>query len=568
METLPTSPKSGVVRDVLRLAGGNRIGWLAFLSVVAALTEGFGFAMLVPLLASMGGGTPEFLGPKLAELIGGVSLWVWLGIFAALITVRAVADYWRALAAHDLSVAIVDGLRSRLTAALLAAEWRALSGMRQSDNRALLISTIDRTGDALDASFNIIRATATLSAIGLAAFVISPLVALAAGGLGIVVLLAYANLRGKARVLGEEVRSGYDTIYARLEEALGALRVIKGFGKEADTQSGIAESFGGLRTTQREYLRLTGRARVAFTVLAAAALGLLVWLSAAHWSVPLIVMVPLVALFARGASQFTFLQDNWQIWAHHSPALTAARDMIAETEANAELVGAASADSPVLNEAIELAGVTVCFREGQEVLDQLDMSLPANSSTALTGPSGGGKSTLADLLAGLISPDDGQVLIDGTPLDGTLRNSWRRSVAYVQQEPVLFGGSVADNLRWADANVSEDAIRDALSRASASFAFDLPGGIDCQLGEGGKQLSGGERQRIALARALIMRPQLLILDEATSALDDASDEAIAKALSGLKGSLTILIISHRGALAKIADRTVRLDNGKIVSVAI
>ncbi len=568
METPPTSLASGPVADVLQLAGGKRIGWLALLSGLLALTEGFGFAMLVPLLASMAGGAPEILGPKVSQLLTGVSLSVWLGLFAAMVTLRAIADYWRSLAAHDLSVAIVDGLRSRMTAALLAAEWRSLSAMPQSANRALLITTIDRVGDALDAGFSIIRAASTLTIISLAAFLISPPVSLAAAALGGLVLLAYSRLRKRARTLGEDVGRGYETIYARLEEALGAMRLIKSHGKELDTQSGITGSFAGLRTTQRDYLRLTGRARVLFTLLAAAALGLLVWLSAIYWGVPLIVMVPLVALFARGVGQFTFLQDNWQVWAHHAPALVAARKMIAETEAVAESSSAKTTIGPKLTNAIELASVTVSFREGQTILDQIDLRLPAMSCTALTGPSGAGKSTLADLLSGLILPDSGQVLIDEMPLDGPLRNNWRRSVAYVQQEPVLFSGSVADNLRWADKNASEAMIRDALDRASAGFAFDLPGGIDCPLGEGGRQLSGGERQRIALARALIVRPQLLILDEATSALDTASDEAVASALTGLKGSLTILIISHRGALAAIADRTVQLAGGKIGPLAI
>ena len=150
-------------------------------------------------------------------------------------------------------------------------------------------------------------------------------------------------------------------------------------------------------------------------------------------------------------------------------------------------------------------------------------------------------------------------------LDASVRRAWRKRVAYVHQEPVLLAASLRDNLRWAAPAASAAALETALREAAAEFAFALPQGPDTLLGDGGRRLSGGERQRLMLARALLRRPALLILDEATSALDPANEAQIVQALKRLKGTLTVVLIAHRGALSALADRTYRLDGGRLLS---
>src|SRR6185503_14709867 len=220
-----------------------------------------------------------------------------------------------------------------------------------------------------------------------------------------------------------------------------------------------------------------------------------------------------------------------------------------------------------LERSIRLEGVDFAFAGGRSALHAIDLEIPARSTLALVGHSGAGKSTLADILGGLLAPDAGRMLLDDETLDAAARRAWRGQVAYMQQEAVLFAGSVRDNLLWARPEASEAELRQALERAAARFAFALPGGIDCDLGEGGRQLSGGERQRIALTRALLREPRLLILDEATSAIDAAAEQEVAAAVEKLKGSLTVVIIGHRGILTALADRQVLLENGRIVAGA-
>jgi ATP-binding cassette subfamily C protein len=275
------------------------------------------------------------------------------------------------------------------------------------------------------------------------------------------------------------------------------------------------------------------------------------------------VLLPLVALAARAVPLLGTLQSSWQTWSHDAVAFAEIEDMADRAQAAAEppLKGP---PLPPLCRAISLSGVGVRFA-GREApaLSGIDLDFPVGSTTFVTGPSGAGKSTLADLLGGLILPDAGTITIDGLPLAQAGPSAWRGQVAYVQQEPLLFDATIRENLLWAEPQADEARLREVLVQASAGFVFDLPEGLDTRTGASGRQLSGGERQRIALARALLRCPSLLILDEATSALDAANEAAICAAIGPLRGTLTMVIIGHRGALSELAERRIELIEGRL-----
>lgn len=228
--------------------------------------------------------------------------------------------------------------------------------------------------------------------------------------------------------------------------------------------------------------------------------------------------------------------------------------------------GQAAQPVPAPLHELALRAVTVRHADrAAPALDGVTLALPVGSTTILSGPSGAGKSTVADVLGGLMAPDSGDLLLDGVALDPARRRGWRDRVAYVQQDPVLFHASIRNNLLWAAPGANEADLQAALRDASAEFVFALPDGLDTMVGDRGARLSGGERQRIALARGLLRDPALLILDEVTSALDADNEAAVTRAIAGLHGRLTILIIGHRGALASLADHAVGLDGGRVVT---
>ena len=550
-----------------RLFDPARDGWaaarLGLLMAGSALTEGAGIILLVPLLASLGGGDTGRIGAVLAMIGVPQRLDLLLLLFVGLIVLRAVIAFARAQAAVRLEFRLVDGLRARAWQALLDCEWRTLVGMRRADSASLMITEVDRTATAVNQAIQSAALIVTLGGIGLAALAISPAASLGALAGGALVMLAYRGLRHRAGQLGIALGQAYGRIHARVQDGLGALRVIKSSGSEARSAEDMLHEFAGLRRAQSAYVRDQALGQGVLQVGGAAVLALLTWLAVMRWHVDTPRLLPLVALFARGLPLLGALQQSLGEFAHARPAVRNALALIATAEAAREPDEAGDAVQ-MPRVAIALDAVTLRFGDAT-VLDRVSLELPARGLTALTGPSGAGKSSLADLLGGLLAPDAGAVRIDGIALDPAQRRAWRRHVGYVQQDPVLLAASVRDNLLWAAPKASEQDLHEALADAAATFVHDLPDGLGTVVGDGARLLSGGERQRLMLARSLLRRPALLILDEATSALDADNETLIAAALVRLKARMAVLVIAHRGALTDLADRTYTLAGGKLVS---
>lgn len=221
---------------------------------------------------------------------------------------------------------------------------------------------------------------------------------------------------------------------------------------------------------------------------------------------------------------------------------------------------------PTLNSALSTTQLSYRYKQDSPLaVNRVCFTLGKGECIALVGKSGSGKSTIIDLVTGMLTPTNGQVLLDGVPLRDIDIEEWRTHIGLVPQDSPMFHDTILNNIAWGKMETDREKAQKCAELANAwSFISDLPDGLDSDVGEGGGRLSGGQRQRLALARALYRDPWLLLLDESTSSLDGVSEMVIQDALASLKGRLTILLVTHRLGITRIADRILVLDAGQIV----
>jgi ATP-binding cassette, subfamily B, bacterial MsbA len=220
---------------------------------------------------------------------------------------------------------------------------------------------------------------------------------------------------------------------------------------------------------------------------------------------------------------------------------------------------------PVGPGAVEFREVSFMYVPDAPVLHGLSLTLPAGKVTALVGPSGAGKTTLSSLLYRFYEPQSGTIEIDGVSIRSIRRSDLRANIGIVPQEPILFNGTLRENIRYGRLDASDDAVAQAARDANVEeFVLGMPDGFDTVIGERGITLSGGQRQRVAIARALLKNPKILVLDEATSALDNKSEALVKEALDRLMAGRTTLVIAHRLSTVQNADRIAVLAEGHIV----
>ncbi len=352
---------------------------------------------------------------------------------------------------------------------------------------------------------------------------------------------------------------------ARIEENVGGMRVVQAFGREDHERRLFALDNSRYRTTKL----LAYRNMAVSTSLSYLSMRLtqMVVMIAGTWFVlhgsltngGFVSFLLLVGVFFRPIEKINAVIETYPKgiagFRRYADLLDIRPDIVDAPDA---------ADAPPFSGVIRYEGVTFGYNDARTVLRDVDLAIAAGETVAFVGPSGAGKTTICSLLPRFYEIQSGRITIDGQDIRRMTLRSLRAQIGIVQQDVFLFGGSIRENIAYGRLDATEDEILDAARRARLDTVIsNLPAGLDTIVGERGVKLSGGQKQRLAIARMFLKNPPILILDEATSALDTETERAIQQSLAELALGRTTLVIAHRLATIRNADRIVVVDENGV-----
>lgn len=543
--------------------------------LLASVAEGVGLLVLLPLLSVATGEHIQGIGTHLSgaqwvltQALGAVGLIPTVGtlliVIVLCVAVKAVFLVLAKTQAGYTVTHVATDLRLSLIRTLLAARWEYY--VRQPVGS--LANTVGT--EAMRASMAFMEGanaaalfTEALVYAGVA-FVVAREAMLAFLIPGILILCGLNYLVRMAHRAGNRQTKLMKSLLADLTDSLQSIKPLKAMAREELIGPSLQSSTQRLnRAFQQDVLSaeaLSSSQELALTIVIVIGL----YMALSRWKLSLSVVMVMVLVLARVLTCLAKMQRRYQklrtldsaFWSLQAAIDGANRDR--ETEPGGL--------PPSLKNSLRLD--TVSFGYGKHrVLRNVSLAVPVGSFTVIIGPSGAGKTTIADLFTGLLRPQHGSVWIDDVLLDDVDLRQWRRMIGYVPQEPFLLHDTVLQNVTLGDPELNEADAEAALRAAGAwDFITKRSSGIHSSVGERGTALSGGQRQRIAIARALVHQPKLLILDEVTSALDAENTAAICQTLRDLRGRLTIVAISHQPAVVENGDWVYRIHNGEAVLV--
>lgn len=576
-----------MVRNLIRLRPYLRPNrWLVLGAFIAALGsavfEGIGIGLLIPMLALLqgdpatvlreklsGSGRFAWLGEHLPDLSPNGYIWMFGGlIFGAILAKNAVfLGYQRLQAAFGRRIAV--NLREAFFDVLQSASLHIFEERKAGDLANVYFGEVYRTQMAVEFTLLLCQRIFVLGLYVVVLLLISWQFAIALLGFGLVLAVAGTSLQtrltrgGLARV----------DVQKRLAEfviqILAGIRVVRATHAQKMVQREFRDLNRRLADLDRGSAFLM-QAMVPMTEVVAVG-GTMLLIGIAYATLIQSGRLEAGGLIVTGAVVVRMLPQLSQIYsvAGQVAFFGSGTSTVVEWFACPRFPARPFGDREFtgIRHEIRFEQVAFAYPNGTEALRHIDLVIPAGRMVAVVGASGSGKTTLASLLLRLREPSAGRILVDGTDYHEFTAESWHRRIGMVEQEAFLFNETIARNIAFGLPDVTPDQLARALETAHLKEVVrDLPRGLDTVVGERGMTLSGGQRQRLAIARAVVREPDLLILDEATSALDNVSERQVQAALDRARHGRTSLVIAHRLSTIRNADLVVVLDGGRIAQV--
>jgi len=555
----------------------GRITLTLSLMVFISLTEGISLLLLVPLLQLVGLNVD---GGSLGQIAGFVSsifnylhikptLIVVIVIYIVIISLNAFLTRLQSVTASKIEYDFAAHLRKRLFQAITHSKLLYFSRKRSADLAHALTYEIERISSGTYFFLSMISSGMVLIVYIIFALNLSGIVTGFIFIIGVALLLALRRRMISSGVIGQEITESSKNLYSSTLQHLDGMKTIKSYNLEERNIRDFTNYTDKVVDKYKDSVRSYADVKFLFDVGSVVVLGFLVIILINFLSLSTAALLLLLFLFVRMIPNFSLIQHSYQYFINMLPGFSNVTTLETEFENEAEPL-VSEGEKIDLTREISLEEVSFNYNPSNIndvefsqslTIQSLNLIIKAGKTTALAGPSGAGKSTIADLLMGLITPDEGYLKVDDEKLAMNNLSTWRSKIGYVAQETFLFNDSVRSNILL-DSQGSDDDLMEALKSSAASeFISKLPMGLDTIIGDRGVRLSGGERQRIALARALLRHPSLLILDEATSNLDSVNEKRILDAIEELHGEMTILIIAHRLSTISKADYIYLIEDG-------
>jgi len=482
------------------------------------------------------------------------------GTFIAISAVRGLLTYLDEKVSGGVGTQVVHELRTTVYSHLQGLSLRYYHRQRLGDLLTRLSGDIAAIEDLLVSGLTVLvsHLVTVVLFLVLLVYLDPALVLVAAGVVPVLVLITVVEARRGRRQRASELTSV-------AEEGLSAIALVKAYARGGHETSRFSAAS---RSSASARLRLVGL-RAVFPPLSdlvtGAGTATVVFVGAQQVLAGRLSVGSLVVFISYLASLYVPIQGLGRLTGTVQRALVGAErvaEILATPAGLTEPVGLP--ELPTIKGNVQLQHVTFGYRPDRPVLHDVTLEIRPGQMLALIGASGAGKTTVVSLLCNYYDTDTGQVLLDGHPLHHFDRDSSRRQVAAVLQEPMLFNASIRDNIRYGRLDATDAEVTNAAEVARAAhFVNDLPEGYDTIIGPRGSALSGGQRQRLAIARAIVKSAPVLILDEATSALDPATEARVLSALRAACTHTAVLLVAHRYSTIQHADRVAVLDNGRI-----
>ena len=542
---------------------------ILLLNIGVALTSSISIVLLIPMLdlLEVSIGDSGALGILLQPFAGmnylerAVAI---IAVFIVLMLLRALLNSFATVRQNAYLERYEMGMRKDVYQAIGSASWETLSERSGAELIQLISLQCRQARFCLQWTIGLIAsAFSALLQLVIALWMSLP-VTIMALVVGASFLFLFRPFLKKSKEYGQKAVEVNRELHRETQNQLSSIKEIRAYGAEDHHRKLFAQISQkyydiSLRTTQLRVIP-----QLCYSVAAAVLIGIAFVFSVLILDTGTAQLMVLVYIFSRLWPVFSSWQGQLQNIQAYVPAYDTVQASICDlTKGQRE---PQSRDGSVnFTQQITFDKVGFTYKSGsEEVLKDLCFTLPRGSVTALVGPSGAGKSTTADLLLGLLQPTEGRILVDDVALDSQNLGAWRKRIGYIPQEPLILNATIRENLLRFHPEAGEEEMISALKRSLAwPFIEKLPNGLDTVLGDNGVRLSGGERQRIVLARVLMGDPSLIILDEATSALDYESENFIRQTIRSLREDTTVLIIAHRMATIRGADRAIVLLNGRI-----